>query len=427
MQQEAGPQSIASAWAALASVGGDSASAAMTALAGVLSFETNFRRFAVRNLNTTFPPENSQICVSAPCSNPIGARYVDLDPVAFQDYDGSMPRLELTWDFPAPLPPDGAPKRIPEALQSLKASYYHFTVAGGGEPSPDDPDNPGAWELDFSELAPLSRLDIDAIVRTNDDEWEWRPNLEPDDNDKVYLCDVWEVYLVLSNGTFEDQPVQNTSRVDGTLKVRPLQAPCRCDNVATVQQWNASAGFSWQTSGSNENAQATASHSGSVSFRFDQLFVDAFSVTWEGVLPTGSVSVNDHSTLFFDPPIEYDDQFTQAPDPGSFGARLSVDLQTCEYSFTTFTEAGGPLGAPRPLPHGDYRTDPPASLALTGSGSFPAWSRLVTFDDGYAMGGGIALVLVIEPPPGGNPFGVIPDGGTNALVNWNFVPIRPPP
>jgi len=434
MEQEVGPSAIGAAWQALASVGANDYGSAMAAVGAPLPFAANFRRFAVRNLNTLFPAEFGAACELAGCENPIGTRWVDLPPGDFAAVDSKMPRLELEFDFPAPLAAGAPPRSVADVIPGLKAHYYHFTAGGGGEPSPGSDNAPGQWELDFSGFSPRTSLGIDAIVRKNDDTWEWRQNLQPDGDGKVSLCDVSQLYLVLSNAAIEDVPRENARRISGSFKIAPRVTPCACDHVATVAEWNAQASFVWQTTGQNDDAQASAYHAGNVTFRFVQADVSTTSVSWTGTQLGGQITIDDHSEVEFIPgdPYILDDYYLRPPDPDVTGLQLSVDLSTCRYIFAVITEAGGPIGGPRALPGGDYRTDPVSSLRLTGSNQhFAAWSRPLTLDDEFQIGGGTALVLVMQPPllPGmpGNPFGVIPDGGTNATVNWSFEPIRPPP
>jgi hypothetical protein len=426
MEQQAGQGAIATAWQGLAGVGANDYGTAMAAIGAPVPFAANFRRFAVRNLNTLFPAEYGVGCAAAGCENPIGTRYPDLPPGDFGAVDYKLPRFDLEHDFAEPLAASAPPRSVADSIAALKAHYYHFTLDGGGTP---DPEVRPRWELDFTNLTPKTSLGIDAIVRKNDDTWEWRQNLQPDADGKVSLCDVSEVYLVLSNAAIEDVPRENARRIQGTYTIAPRETPCACNHVAVVQEWNATASFNWQTSGSNADASAQAYHAGNVTFRFVQTDVGVDSVVWQGTQLAGQITIDDHSEVDFGgtEPYVLDDYYLRPPDPELTGLQLAVDLQTCRYNFWVLTEAGGPMGGPRALPSGDYRTDPVASLRLAGGGLFPAWTRLLSLDDGFAMGGGTALVLVIQPPPGGNPFGVIPDGGTRANVSWSFEPIRPPP
>jgi hypothetical protein len=198
MEQEIGPEAVAEIWKEFAGLGPNDTEQAMAIIDAKLPFEQHFRDFAVRNLNLALQP-----------GDPIDPSYDDLDP-AFPiapdhndvNLDSQISSNELTPplvvgedDDEAELPITSAgdePRRFPDRLRSLTALYYRFV------PEP----NGAQLLLDFSGLAPAADLDVDALVKVEDGEWE-RRQLAAGGSTTFCLSNpedaVEEFYLILSN------------------------------------------------------------------------------------------------------------------------------------------------------------------------------------------------------------------------------------
>jgi hypothetical protein len=203
MEQEVGPEAVASIWTDLEQVDQDDFAGAMRVIDSKLPFKDHFRDFAVRNLNLDLEP-----------GDPIDPSYVDLDP-AFPE--GVRPTLKVGQSGTGKLAVQGAedpPRSFDELLQSLVAHYYLFI------PDPDAT----KFTLDFSGLGHRDALDVDAVVRLGDGTWE-RRKLSTDG--PVTFCranpedDVERLYVILSN---HDMDFATT--VSGQFTTRVLDSPC---------------------------------------------------------------------------------------------------------------------------------------------------------------------------------------------------------
>lgn len=115
----------------------------MAAIDRHLPFDLHFHRFALRNLNRTFGADN-----------PLGARYINLDR---QFPDGAAPALAADERL---LPGDAA-RSYPDAIPSLEAHYYRFTVD----------DAVRQLSFDFGKLQPLLDRKVDAVVKIRNKPW----------------------------------------------------------------------------------------------------------------------------------------------------------------------------------------------------------------------------------------------------------------
>ncbi|MEA2583652.1 MAG: hypothetical protein QOF33_1737 [Thermomicrobiales bacterium] len=185
VEQEVGPEAIGQIWRNLEAVNQDDWDGTLDAIDSVLSFEENFREFAVRNLNLDLQP-----------GDPISPSYADMDS-AFPE--GIPPVLAIGEGKDRRLEAQGAgePERQVEAtIKPLSAQYYYLVPQ----------DDVAAVTLDFSGMAPAETLDVDLIVRIKDKGWERR---ELGVDDPTVLCraipddDVEAFYLVLSNHSTE--------------------------------------------------------------------------------------------------------------------------------------------------------------------------------------------------------------------------------
>lgn len=174
---------------------------------GAYSFTSNFKHFALRNINTELIPGDPL---------PQAKRYVNLDKEQFADDRKEPPYLsgtlvanqEFSQDF---------------ELKNLSARYVRLTLADA---------SPAIRKVvvDISGLQPASELDVQALVRT-DDGWLAQPiDVGPA---KVTFCfdkgpttasvrgSFKEILLVVSN-----HAITKGTDISGTLKVQPKSAPC---------------------------------------------------------------------------------------------------------------------------------------------------------------------------------------------------------
>ena len=184
----------------------------------VYPFATNFKKFALRNLNTEFLPGDPL---------PRSKRYVSLDPEQFADDKLEPPYLRGTLvadsDFSQAL-----------ELKSLSARYLRLTVANDVSPVVKK------VVFDTSALQPAAALDVQALVLTQNG-WLAQPiDIGPD---KVTFCfddgpttenlrgSFREIVLIVAN----HDPSRATS-VSGQLKVLPSSQPCAATWQGSVDQ-----------------------------------------------------------------------------------------------------------------------------------------------------------------------------------------------
>ena len=202
-------------WIALEAV--STFEAADKAIDNAYSFATNFKHFALRNINTELIPGDPL---------PQAKRYVNLDKEQFADDRKEPPYLsgtlvanqEFSQDF---------------ELKNLSARYVRLTLADA---------SPAIRKvvLDISGLQPASELDVQALVRT-DDGWLAQPiDVGPA---KVTFCfdkgpttasvrgSFKEILLVVAN-----HAIAKGTDISGTLKVQPKSAPCSTVWAGTINQ-----------------------------------------------------------------------------------------------------------------------------------------------------------------------------------------------
>ncbi|MEO8152458.1 MAG: hypothetical protein ABI605_05260 [Rhizobacter sp.] len=214
-QETGGTGFMTSIWSSLESVA--SFEAADKAIASAYPFDTHFKRFALKNLNTQFLPGDPL---------PRSDRYVSLDPAQFAD-DGKTPpiteaSLVANQEFSHDL-----------ELKNLSARYLRLSVSNT---SPQV----RKVTVDLSGLQPASELDVQALVLT-DDGWLPAPiDLQPG---KAVFCfdkgpstaslkgSFREIMLVVAN-----HALAKGSDVSGTLKVQPKAEPCATLWEGTIQQ-----------------------------------------------------------------------------------------------------------------------------------------------------------------------------------------------
>jgi hypothetical protein len=191
--------------------------AADQAIDNAYSFATNFKHFALRNINTELIPGDPL---------PQVKRYVKLDPEQFVDDKKEPPYLSGTLVGNQAFSQDFE-------LKNLSARYVRLTVAAA---------SPAARQVvvDISGLQPASELDVQALVRT-DDGWLAQPiDISPA---KVTFCfdkgpttasvrgSFQEILLVVSN-----HAIAKGTDISGTLKVQPKSAPCSTGWAGTIKQ-----------------------------------------------------------------------------------------------------------------------------------------------------------------------------------------------
>jgi len=202
MEQQRESGTIGSAWTQLGAV--TTAQQANSVLDSLLSFKSDFRVFAVRNVNEALAP-----------GDPVSPRYTSLDS---RLPDGT---LLPTYDR-RPLV-GGTPVAVPVDLAGLMASYARFEV---GEDS-----RVQSVEFDFTELSGREHLAVDALIRTSD-RWVSKPVRLDDDAKPRFCFDLGpstetlrgsfdELRLVLSNYSISEGNV-----VAGDLRVRPSRGGC---------------------------------------------------------------------------------------------------------------------------------------------------------------------------------------------------------
>jgi hypothetical protein len=205
IEQEVGAEAIAEIWEAFGELDPGTVQQATAIIDAQLPFEEHFRDFAVRNLNLQLEP-----------GDPIEPDYADLDP-QFPAGDVSPTLLAGGTDAEAWLPlvaENEEPRRYADRLRSLTAHYFRFLPDPRG----------GKLVLDFSGLAPVSDLDVDALVKIEGRGWE-RRRLEFARATTLCLSepedDVEELYLVLSNHNRD-----LFSIVEGEFTAQVLAKPC---------------------------------------------------------------------------------------------------------------------------------------------------------------------------------------------------------
>jgi hypothetical protein len=183
---------------------------------GVFPFDTHFKRFALRNLNTEFLPGDPL---------PKNKRYVDQDPDQFKDDRVTPPyeegELKADQDYSHDF-----------NLKNLSAAYLHLHVdLSGGAVS--------KVVFDAAALTPAAALDIQALVLTKDG-WLAQPLTMT--GDKITFCfdegtttaslygNFEEVLLIVSNHS-----MQSGTNITGTLKVQPSSTPCKTGWEGTTE------------------------------------------------------------------------------------------------------------------------------------------------------------------------------------------------
>jgi hypothetical protein len=202
LEQEVGPQAVGDFWRGLEDVELDDFDAMTALLDSFLPFKEHFRDFAVRNLNLNLQP-----------GDPISPSYQDIDPTF--PVDGPSTDFARGKNGKLPLQSAGeAPQEYEDRLFNLTAHYYYFV--------PDA--DATRVTFDFAGLVPNEAIDVDAIVKFRDGDWE-RRQLATDG--PVTFCrenpgdNVEKLYLVISNHDLAD-----TTTVTGTYTAGAFDGAC---------------------------------------------------------------------------------------------------------------------------------------------------------------------------------------------------------
>lgn len=208
MEQKGGDGTVRRAWESV--VNKANTDEIMDALNGVLSFDENFRIFAMRGWNREIP-----------IGDPV-VPWLPAPPVS----RGARIKPGGT-KSPATIALEGtekgaAPRTLPGGSPSLWAHYQHFKVK----------DDVGQVIVDFSGISPGAKLDVDALVKIRD-KTEWERRDLPDG--KTTWCmdnpedDIEEFVIVLS-----DHGRKLTDVLQGTWAVESPLEPCLSYHIHIV-------------------------------------------------------------------------------------------------------------------------------------------------------------------------------------------------
>ncbi len=293
MEMELGPESIAQAWDKIALVGPDQ-DAADFQLDLTLSFDLNFHRFAIRNLNMLLEQ-----------GDPVSPRYVTFDP-AFPD--GSAPILH-----PSVLSA-GQVYMVGDDLPRLKANYYQVLLD----------------ELSVKSVAVRlttgSSLDLDVLMRKNGN-WTLQ-NFSG--QTEINLCDVEKLYIVVSNPAFATD-----NHVPYSLEVEAKEDPCSC-NIPKVAAFNGSVSFDYTFAANNaEYSYTIDEHASGIST--PTLAVDELlGRSYQGIV-NGTGSLNDIKVRAGNPPL-ISEEIASGPLVPSVNpellsyAAINISLTRCAYN-----------------------------------------------------------------------------------------------
>lgn len=360
MEQELGAEAVGQAWARIAEAGTDW-EAGLRAIEADLPFKEHFYRFALRNLNSAFFPDN-----------PLGTRYADLDP-GFLDEQMPKPEAREQLEGRASSEPSLA---FPVELPALKAHYYHFSMA----------DSVKQVRFDFGLIAPGAERRVSALVKLEGRPWEVRELLP----DSVTFCDgqepLEEIWIVVSNHSTAIGPT-----VSGPLFARPLKEPCGCSaetqrQLRAVEQWNGTVSFSYTIAGSDETWDIHQHRTATVQATLNLRTPDGSAFLGN---PTGHGAINDTTFIKTPQGPKLVSAFKGAGVPVPYDAatntssRVGLALRTdeCTYNWTASvyidaTFSDGDMTTPVQVDIGSLGSGwmPAPGLVLAGGGSFPAHS-----------------------------------------------------
>ena len=395
LQQEKGsPSPVFQSWVAIEAA--SNPAGINDAVDAQLSFGEHFRDFAVRNLNIDLT------------GDPLEVLYEDLTagaPSGDQFPTGALPRMTNSGQIRLASAPATSVR-----IEALAAQYDKLLVW----------DEVRKLTFDFSEAGDA---DVDVIA---DIGGVWR-RISVDSSRRLVFCRelpeerVDNLFVILSNW---DKTRNDLIR--GSYEIE-RKASCSCSDIPEVPAWNGTLSFSYSHNAANSDQRVEVDQSASISFRLTLDSLDPFNVSWIGTA-SGAGSVNDQ-LIDLEPPID-DPNVLTGNGPvlhEVFGAPsgqvyLTVDLETCKFSFITEpfinATATGVTGLiPTAVGHvfGDGHPAGDSTTPLSGTGNFPVLAGPST-GDAYTPGGYGTTMFIIDP---GGDYGA-------ASVSWTFTPEPPP-
>lgn len=402
MQQELGEKVIATVWQKLEGVGEDW-DKALQVVGEPLPFASNFHRFAFRNINNSFGQDN-----------PLGKRYVDLDP---HFPDGVLPKERYT-TYLTPMAPNKT-LALKDTIPALRAHYYHFTV------------DPAVQQVvfDFTKLQPLLDRKIGALVKIKGKPWQMRELVA----DVISFCrdnpeeDLEELWIVASH-----DKIDINSKIKGALEVRASEEPCGCDpakvaEFLNVDAWRGHITFEYSQQATKGNRSVTIQEQADVYSQLER-YAD---FSYIGKVVTGTGQINYVETLNkdvmeefngFGPPIPYDTVINGATQ----FSRLTLNFRPrdCTYSFgaTVYIMATNTAGQQVPLPIGSvggwFSPLPEGRLTLGTSAAFPVHTEdfILNYQGNFfSAHEDLALLDLLGE-----------DNLGKAQITWSFTPLTAP-
>lgn len=398
VQQEQGQASMGKIWQALEKVGSD-----WNKGLGVLDedypFALHFHRFAFRNLNSRFAGDN-----------PLGKRYVDLDPNFPDDW---LPFGDIEEDLmPAP-----SARIFTDTIPALRAHYYHFNVK----------DAVRQVTFDLTALQPLLDRKVGAVIKIKGKPWQMRELV----SDVLTFCrsnpneNIEEIWFVVSH-----DKTDLSKTVSGSIKVNASDQACGCNldtwaKYAAVNQWQAHISYSYERYAAAGKQTVQIQESGSINAKLDKMSqVSHLATLLSGQVQMSYLGTEDGQVV---------DQVSGSGEPvnadpfGGQPSRIKLDFnpEDCTYAFFAGVKMNGTNKKGEPLVvsggsvNGWFRPLPGGTLSLQGSATFDAHSYLyiVTHraDFFYSDYDAVLTRMVGESELG------------KATVTWSFTPVTNPP
>ena len=408
MEQQSGADSIANAWRAMRPLTQGDYKAADNAVDAQLSFETNFRDFALRNLNSDFGGDQ-----------PLEVRYHQLDNL--------FPNEKMPVKIDLGVLPVGTESGFNLPVTSLTTEYFYFETEA----------NVGYVEVDFSKSTPQEDLSVDAVVKKRNGKWQ---TMRIPTDRKFKLCDVEKAWVAVSN---HNRDLTKDLARDQLFEAMPGACTCALYEQITTG-WNGYFNLSWSGSasksrGSGTTEVANARRFGSVRFEMtDASFnPDTGIIIWNAASQRGELrgdaSINDVLTVSGSWGTETHTTIGTGPvDVLSF-VRLEINPNICTYSVQSWVATAADddgsqvpnflaglvyaVDIPLPMVPEDPNLREPHDLDLVGGGGYIINNHVYT--EGAAVGISDAA-STIGDVHGFNSMGIM-------TANWSFEPKPPTP